>query len=128
MMELINKKFDIIFCNKQEAYNISSSNDINGSIKFLNKFSDEIIITSGSDGAYVYHDSSLTHITSDDVTPVDLTGAGDMFLAAYLLSKNKNKSTSESISFANKCSGRIIQTYGAKFDDVSEYKALYSEL
>ena len=51
-----------------------------------------------------------------------------MFLAAYLLSKNKNKTTSESISFANKCSGRIIQTYGAKFDDISEYEALYSEL
>ena len=128
MMELINKKFDIIFCNKQEAYNISSSNNIDDSISFLNKFSDEIIITSGSDGAYVYHDNSLTHIASDHVTPVDLTGAGDMFLAAYLLSKNKNKTTSESIGFANKCSGRIIQTYGAKFDDVSEYKALYSEL
>ena len=128
MMELINKKFDIIFCNKQEAYNISSSNNIDDSINFLNNFSDEIIITSGSDGAYVYHDSSLTHVTSDNVTPVDLTGAGDMFLAAYLFSKNKNKTTSESISFANKCSGRIIQTYGAKFDDVSEYKALYSEL
>jgi sugar/nucleoside kinase (ribokinase family) len=128
MIELINKKFDIIFCNQQEAYNISSSNNINDSIKFLNKFSDEIIITSGSDGAYVYHESILTHVSSDNVTPVDLTGAGDMFLAAYLFSKNKNKTTSESISFANKCSGRIIQTYGAKFDDVSEYKALYSEL
>jgi sugar/nucleoside kinase (ribokinase family) len=55
-MELINKKFDIIFCNQQEAYNISSSNSIEDSINFLNKFSDEIIITSGSDGAYVYHD------------------------------------------------------------------------
>jgi fructokinase len=128
MMELINQKFDIIFCNKQEAYNISSSNNIDDSINFLNNFSDEIIITSGSDGAYVYHDNSLTHLTSDNVTPVDLTGAGDMFLAAYLLSKNKNKTTSESITFANKCSGKIIQKYGAKFDDVSEYEALYSEL
>jgi fructokinase len=128
MLELINKKFDIIFCNKQEAYNISSSNNIDDSINFLNKFSDEIIITSGSDGAYVYNNSSLTHVASENVTPVDLTGAGDMFLAAYLLSKNKNKTISESIGFANKCSGRIIQTYGAKFDDVGEYKALYSEL
>ena len=128
MMELINKQFDIIFCNKQEAYNISSSNNIDDSINFLKKFSDEIIITSGSDGAYVYHDSSLTHVTSDNVTPVDLTGAGDMFLAAYLLSKNKNKTTSECIDFANRCAGRIIQTYGAKFENVNDYKALYSEL
>ena len=128
MMELINKKFDIIFCNKQEAYNISSSDNIDDSVNFLNKFSDEIIITSGSDGAYVYHDNNLTHESCDKVTPVDLTGAGDMFLAAYLLSKAKNKNISESIKFANKCSGKIIQKYGAKFDNESDYKALYSGL
>jgi sugar/nucleoside kinase (ribokinase family) len=128
MMELINKKFDIIFCNKQEAYNISSSDNIEASVNFLNKFSDEIIITSGSDGAYVYHDNNLTHVSCDDVIPIDLTGAGDMFLAAYLLSKSKDKDISESIKFANKCSGKIIQIYGAKFDSTNDYKALYSEL
>tara|TARA_Y200000002_G_C22671989_1_gene660437 strand:- start:472 stop:1464 length:993 start_codon:yes stop_codon:yes gene_type:complete len=128
MMELINKRFDIIFCNKQEAYNISSSDNVNDAIKFLNKYSNEIIITSGSDGAFVHHNDNLTHITSDTVKPVDLTGAGDMFLAAYLLSKSKNKDISKSIEFANKCSGEIIQKYGAKFDSESEYKALFSEL
>ena len=124
MMELINKKFDIIFCNKEEAFNISSSKTIDDSIKFLNQFSNEIIITSGSDGAYVYHDNSLTHVTSDNIVPSDLTGAGDMFLAAYLVSKNKKKNIHECIDFANKCSGRVIQIYGAKFDDSNEYKDL----
>ena len=128
MMELINKKFDIIFCNKQEAYNISASDNIDAAVKFLNKYSNEIIITSGSDGAYVYHDNTLTHASCDQVTPVDLTGAGDMFLAAYLLSKANSKSISESIKFANKCSGKIIQNYGAKFDNENEYKVLYSAL
>tara|TARA_B100001093_G_C26847053_1_gene1023345 strand:- start:1979 stop:2971 length:993 start_codon:yes stop_codon:yes gene_type:complete len=128
MMELINKKFDIIFCNKQEAYNISSSDSIKDSVKFLNQYSDEIIITSGSDGAYVYYKNNLTHVSCDDVMPVDLTGAGDMFLAAYLLSKTKKKDISESIKFANRCSGKIIQQYGAKFDSESDYKSLYSEL
>ena len=128
MMELINKKFDIIFCNRQEAYNISSSDNIEASVNFLSKFSDEIIITSGSDGAYVHHDNNLTHVSCDDVMPIDLTGAGDMFLAAYLLSKAKDKDISQSIQFANKCSGKIIQIYGAKFDSTNDYKALYSEL
>ena len=128
MMELIDKKFDIIFCNKQEAYNISASDNIDAAVKFLNKYSNEIIITSGSDGAYVHHDNTLTHASCDKVIPVDLTGAGDMFLAAYLLSKAKKKSITESIKFANKCSGKIIQNYGAKFDSESEYKALYSDL
>jgi sugar/nucleoside kinase (ribokinase family) len=128
MMELINKSFDIIFCNQQEAYNISSSDNINESIKFLSDYSNEIIITCGNKGAYVYHDGKISHVISDNVTPVDLTGAGDMFLAAYLLSKKNNKTITESIQFANKCAGRIIQKYGAKFDSEEEYIELKSDL
>jgi sugar/nucleoside kinase (ribokinase family) len=128
MMELINKNFDIIFCNQQEAYNISSSDNINDSIKFLSKFSNEIVITSGNKGAYVYYDAKITHVISESVKPVDLTGAGDMFLAAYLLSKRHNKTIAESIEFANKCAGRIIQKYGAKFDSEEEYTELKSDL
>jgi len=128
MMELINKSFDIIFCNQQEAYNISSSDNISESIKFLSDYSNEIIITCGNKGAYVYHDGKITHVISDNVTPVDLTGAGDMFLAAYLLSKKNNKTITESIQFANKCAGRIIQKYGAKFDSEEEYIELKSDL
>jgi sugar/nucleoside kinase (ribokinase family) len=127
-MELINKSFDIIFCNQQEAYNISSSDNINDSIRFLSDFSNEIVITSGNKGAYVYYDAKITHVKVRSVTPVDLTGAGDMFLAAYLLSKRNNKTITESIDFANKCAGRIIQKYGAKFDSEEEYTELKSNL
>ena len=128
MMELINKGFDIIFCNQQEAFNISSSDNINDAIKFLSDFSNEIVITSGNKGAYVYYDAKITHVMSENVTPVDLTGAGDMFLAAYLLSKRNNKTINESIVFANKCAGGIIQKYGAKFDSDEEYTELKSNL
>ncbi len=51
-----------------------------------------------------------------------------MFLAAYLLSKRNNKTITKSIEFANKCAGRIIQKYGAKFDSEKEYTELKSNL
>ena len=91
-------------------------------------FSNEIVITAGNKGAYVYYDATITHVISESVAPVDLTGAGDMFLAAYLLSKKNNKTITESIDFANKCAGRIIQKYGAKFDSKEEYTELKSDL
>jgi sugar/nucleoside kinase (ribokinase family) len=128
MLELIYKRFDIIFCNQQEAYNISSTDNINDAIKFLSDFSNEIVVTSGSKGAYVYYDGNLDYVMCKNVTPVDLTGAGDMFLAAYILSKTNNNTITESIEFANKCAGQIIQTYGAKFDSEDEYLKLKSEL
>jgi len=128
MMELINKKFDVIFCNKQESLNISSTNNISSAMKFLKEFSKEVIITSGSEGAYVNHENELFHTPSKKANPIDLTGAGDMFLAAYMTAKIKNKNITDRISFANECSARIIEKYGAKFDTDRDYQDLRSIL
>tara|TARA_Y100000768_G_C23984181_1_gene687728 strand:- start:1999 stop:2991 length:993 start_codon:yes stop_codon:yes gene_type:complete len=128
MMSLINKKFDIIFCNKQEALNISSTVNINSAMSFLKKYSKEVIITSGNEGAYVSKEDEIIHVQSKKSEPVDLTGAGDMFLAAYMSAIFKNKTVIERINFANECSARIIERYGAKFDSHEDYKNLHSLL
>ncbi len=128
MMDFINKKFDIIFCNKQESLNISSKNNIDAAMHFLKQYSKEVIITSGSEGAYVSEENELIHMPSKNANPVDLTGAGDMFLAAYMTAKINNKTITERINFANQCSARIIETYGAKFDSDRVYEDLLSIL
>ena len=51
-----------------------------------------------------------------------------MFLAAYMTAKVKNKTTTERINFANECSAKIIEKYGAKFATDKDYKSLYSIL
>ena len=95
---------------------------------FLKEYSKEVVITSGSEGAYVHDGNNLIHVASKKATPVDLTGAGDMFLAAYMTAKVKDKEVRERISFANTCSARIIEKYGAKLDIDNEYQKLYSIL
>ena len=127
VLELLNKSFDIIFCNKQEALNISLSNNLDDAIDFLKKYAHEIIITCGEDGAYVIIGKEKSYELADSVKPVDLTGAGDMFLAAYIFAKVNNKSVIDSIKFANTCSANIIQTYGAKLDK-QDYEKLLKKL
>ena len=127
VLELLNKSFDIIFCNKQEALNISMTDNINDAMDFLKKYAHEIIVTCGEDGAYVTVGSEKVHELPDKVKPVDLTGAGDMFLAAYLFAKVCDRSLADRIKFANKCSGNIIQRYGAKLDD-QDYSKLLEKL
>ncbi len=127
VLELLNKSFDIIFCNKQEALNISMTHNINDAMDFLKKYAHEIIVTCGEDGAYVTVGSEKVHELPDKVKPVDLTGAGDMFLAAYLFAKVCDRSLADRIKFANKCSGNIIQRYGAKLDD-QDYSKLLEKL
>jgi len=127
VLELLNKSFDIIFCNKQEALNISMTDNINDAMDFLKKYAHEIIVTCGEDGAYVTVGSEKVHELPDKVKPVDLTGAGDMFLAAYLFAKVCDRSLADRIKFANKCSGNIIQRYGDKLDD-QDYSKLLEKL
>ena len=128
MMRLIRKKFDILFCNKQEALNISESKNIESAMNFLKEYSDEVIITSGDEGAFVSDNKNIIHIKSENVEPVDLTGAGDMFLAAYMYAMIKNKNKTDRIRFANICSSHIIQKYGAKLDSDNHYKMLMNKL
>lgn len=128
MMELLEKKFAMIFCNKQEALNISMKNNIEDAIDFLKAYSSEIIITSGEEGAYVICNDESAHEIPEKVSPVDLTGAGDMFLASYIFAKINQKNLSDCVRFANKCAGEVIQEYGAKLDSDSAYKRLYENL
>lgn len=128
MMTLLKEKFDIIFCNKQEALNISMRDNIDDAIDFLKGYTSEIIITSGDEGAHVVFNQERAHEVPENVTPVDLTGAGDMFLASYIFAKVNKKSLSECIRFANMCSGDVIQKYGAKLESDNEYKRLYEKL
>ena len=124
VLDLLNKSFDIIFCNKQEALSISMTNNIDDAIDFLKKYAHEIIITCGEDGAYVTIGDEKFYDIPDSVEPVDLTGAGDMFLAAYIFAKVRDKSVINRIKFANTCSGNVIQKYGAKLDRQDYIKLL----
>ncbi|MEK9793563.1 MAG: adenosine kinase [Gammaproteobacteria bacterium] len=128
MIELLENKFDIIFCNKQEALNIAMQESLDDSIKFLHQYANEVVVTCGSEGASVSVNGNLTHEKADPAQPVDLTGAGDMFLAAYLFAKFNNKTTSECIMFSNLCSGKVIEIYGAKLESRNDYIKLKSKL
>ena len=54
------------------------------------------VVTRGAEGATVANASGLWHIPAEPVEPVDTTGAGDSFIAAFLLARLKGASPSES--------------------------------
>ena len=48
-----------------------------------------------------------------------------MFLGAFMHMFDEDKNNiNESLTFANLCASKIIQVYGAKFDDKTEYQTL----
>lgn len=67
-----------------------------------------LIVTMGSRGA-CYKDQIFPTISNE---VFDVTGAGDMFLAALAYKYVETKSIEKSITFANRCSSIVIQHQG----------------
>jgi len=74
----------------------------------------ELILTRGKNGAT--HNSinyQAYHNDIDNTTlPVDVCGAGDTFLAAFVTSYLTNNNISEAIRFANKCASIAVKNFG----------------
>ena len=126
LMKLFKDKAYMIFCNEQEALSFSEAENLNDAQYFLKNISEKFIITLGSKGA-MYFDGEDIHTTQGlKVSPKDLTGAGDMFLGAFMHKFNGTNSQ-ETLNFANFCASKIIQIYGAKFGNSNNYQELLND-
>ena len=123
LLRLFNKKANIIFCNEQEAINFSQTKNIDAAEIFLRTMSEKYIVTLGSKGAICFDGYNSYRIDGLDVSAKDFTGAGDMFLGAFMHMYD-GSNIQKSLNFANFCASKIIQIYGAKFNSHKNYKEL----
>ena len=123
LLKLFNNKSHIIFCNEQEALNFSETTNLSQAQNFLKEITDIYIITLGSKGAICYDGTDTYKVKGLDVDSKDFTGAGDMFLGSFM-HKYDDGNFLESLSFANFSASKIIQIYGAKFNNKSDYQNL----
>jgi len=124
ILSLLEKKIEFIFCNEQEAYNFSKSNNLDESLDFLKNFSNRVIVTLGEKGVIYIDDTEKIKIEGNKVKSKDFTGAGDMFLGAFMHRFINTNDIEKSLKFANSCAAKIITVYGAKFEKDSDYESL----
>lgn len=94
------KDISYIKINKKEF--LASENFITESIK------NKVITTLGGNGCEYQGEN----FPSELVEVKDLSGAGDTFLAALVVKYLENMDIKESIKFANKCAGLVVQKRG----------------
>ena len=127
ILTLLKDKIDFIFCNELEAKYFSQTDTIKDSLAFLKNFAHKVIVTLGDKGAVYTDTSSSFMVDGINVESNDFTGAGDMFLGAFMHKFQSPNNASESLTFANRCASEIIKTYGAKFEKDSDYHSLLSK-
>ena len=67
----------------------------------------------GENGSAVYHKGNLTYQQAHKVKVVDTTGAGDSYLATFLVTYFQTKDIYSSMEKATKVASKVIQSIGA---------------
>lgn len=71
-----------------------------------------LIVTRGASGATYAHKELVDHYPTKTVSISDVCGAGDTFLAAFVIKYLQTKNISDSIVFANICASKVVTKFG----------------
>lgn len=74
---------------------------------------EEVVVKMGPDGALVEVDGVIHRIATERVNPIDTTGAGDSFNAAYLHGRLSGASRPDAAKAGNALAGRVVRSRGA---------------
>jgi len=114
------RNISIITPNETEAEVLTGINvrDMDGAMKAAENLSmkgvNTVIITLGSRGALVLHESTFTIIPAMEVNAVDTTAAGDVFNGVLVAALAEGKSILDSVSFACTAATISVTRLGAQ--------------
>lgn len=120
-LKLVEEDLDILFANEQEIIELLELKTFDSSKinEFFAKNPKLTALVTRSEKGFVVFDSNK--IESGDAEKieklVDTTGAGDAFAAGFLYEFSNGKSAFEAAKKGNLCASKIIQKFGARFED-----------
>ncbi|MCS6809517.1 MAG: adenosine kinase [Bacteroidota bacterium] len=107
-------KTDLIFCNQAEAQAFAGTDDPDEAFHFLRKEAKHVAMTLGADGSRIVWEGHTYTIPPAHATPVDTTGAGDMYAAGVLYGLTHGYSPEEAGAIGSYAAARVISRLGAR--------------
>lgn len=107
-------KSDLIFCNQAEAQAFAGTDDPDEAFLFLRKEAKHIALTLGGDGSRIVWEGHTYTIPSAHATPLDTTGAGDMYAAGVLYGLTHGHTPEEAGRIGSHAAARVISRMGAR--------------
>jgi len=115
---------DLFFCNAAEAMAVTNTADSQLAFEAMKDIVPNCVVTDGPAGAYIRWEGKECHVPAFRTEPKDLTGAGDMFAAAFLYGVLHGHSPEAAGRGANYLASRVIRQVGARLDiDIDAAKA-----
>lgn len=105
---------DLLFCNYEEARAFTGGETESDTFSRLTKLIPSAIITRGKEGAMVAYEGHTFTVPGFPVTPVDTTGAGDVFAGAFLYGITHNYTAESATKLACYLASRVVAQLGAR--------------
>ncbi len=112
--ELMNRGVDILFCNEEEARLWTGTSGRLDAAKDISKQCSGYAITCGGEGALVSGPDGPILVPGVPVTPVDTTGAGDIFAGTFLFALSRGKTFDSAAALANRSASLLVSSFGAR--------------
>ncbi len=113
--EIITKYIDIVFANEEEAKALTGLEPR----KALDEIASKVkiaVVKIGSKGSMIKSGEASWDIGVIDVSPVDTTGAGDLYASGFLYGLSEGKSLQTCGEYGAMLSGNVIEFIGSKMD------------
>ena len=116
-LNLVKNKLDIIFANEKEAMSLIDAKNFDEVIEFGKSLNKLFIVTRSDKGSIAIEGNDVSEAQAkSNLNIVDLTGAGDLFVAGFLHGFTNNKNPHESLKLGTEMASKIIQKIGARLD------------
>ena len=113
---LLNESADMVFCNEDELKSLYQIQNIQKASDFIADSISCLACTCAERGAYLFHARSTSNISTNKVSVVDTTGAGDSFAAGFLYGLSKNFSFDKCANLGNIIAGEVLKVYGPRVE------------
>ena len=130
LLELMNNKVDILFCNERESLLFTDTDNLSDAKNLLKKSARTFVITLGKKGSLAYDGHEFTHIPANNIKVVDTTGAGDVFAGTFLYAIINGCHYIQAASMANLAASKVVSKFGTRLDqtEIDEVNASYNEI
>jgi sugar/nucleoside kinase (ribokinase family) len=110
---------DLLIGNDEEAQTLTDTETPEEAARAMSDWCDLAAITMGSRGSILREGDRLVHAPCYPVTPVDTTGAGDIYAAGLLYGLTRNLSLETSGRLAASMAAQVVSKLGPRIDSLN---------
>ncbi len=112
LVQAILSQVDIFMPNALEAKRITGESELPSAINRLSKLTTGVVVKNGAVGVIAQFGTTTYHSGAYEVTPLDTTGAGDIFNAGFLAAYLRNMPIKTCLRWGNYCAAQSTLGYG----------------